>query len=103
MESAREFFETLPDRVDQGRAASLTASYRFDLEEAGSFHVSAEEGRIVVRENEAPADCVVRTSEKVFLEIVRGERNPATAYLTGKVRVDGDVGLLVALRDLLAL
>jgi putative sterol carrier protein len=98
---AREFFEQLPERVGADRAADLGASYRFDLEGAGSFHLSVEEGRVVVREEEAPADCIVRTSEDVFLEIVHGERNPVTAYLTGKVKVEGDVGLLLALKDTL--
>jgi putative sterol carrier protein len=52
-----------------------------------------------VTESDAPADCVIRTDENTFLRIVRGEQSPMGAYMTGKVRVEGDLGLALRLRD----
>lgn len=99
VESAREFFEGLPGRIDPERARSLDASYRFDIEGAGSWRLEGDGEKAVVTESDAPADCVIRTDENTFLRIVRGEQSPMGAYMTGKVRVEGDLGLALRLRD----
>jgi putative sterol carrier protein len=99
VESAREFFEGLPGRIDPERARSLDASYRFDIEGGGSWRLEADGEKAVVTESDAPADCVIRTDENTFLRILRGEQSPMGAYMTGKVRVEGNLGLALSLRD----
>jgi putative sterol carrier protein len=99
VESAREFFEGLSERMDPERARALDASYRFDIEGGGKWRLESDGERAVVTESDAPADCVVRTDENTFLRIVRGEQSPMGAYMTGKVRVEGDLGLALRLRD----
>jgi putative sterol carrier protein len=102
-ESAREFFESLAGRVSPQGARALGASYRFDIDGAGagSWRVESDGDRLVVSESDAPADCVIRAEEKTFLRIIRGEQSPMGAYMTGKVKVEGDLGLALRLRDLL--
>ena len=99
VDSAREFFETLPSRVGPKGAQGLDASYRFDVEGAGTWRVESDGVALVVTESDAPADCVIRTDERTFLRIVRGEQSPMGAYVTGKVKVEGDLGLALKLRD----
>lgn len=99
MQSAREFFEGLPGRIGPERARSLDASYRFDIEGAGSWRLEADGEKAVVTESDAPADCVIRTDENTFLRILRGEQSPMGAYMRGKVRVEGDLSLALRLRD----
>jgi putative sterol carrier protein len=98
-ESAREFFESLPGRVGPARGQALAGSYRFDVDGAGSWRLEADGDRLVVTESDAPAECVIRTDERTFLRIVAGEQSPMGAYITGKVRVEGDLGLALKLRD----
>jgi putative sterol carrier protein len=98
-ESAREFFESLPGRVDPERARALPGSYRFDVDGAGSWRLESAGDQLVVAESDAPADCVIRTDESTFLRIVAGEQSPMGAYMTGKVKVEGDLGLALKLRD----
>jgi putative sterol carrier protein len=99
VESAREFFEGLPARIDSERARAFDAAYRFDIEGAGTWRLESDGERAVVTESDAPADCVIRTNENTFLRIVRGEQSPMGAYMTGKVKVEGDLGLALRLRD----
>jgi putative sterol carrier protein len=99
VESAREFFEGLPGRIGPERARPLDASYRFDIEGAGSWRLEADGEKAVVTESDAPADCVIRTDENTFLRILRGEQSPMGAYMTGKIRVEGDLSLALRLRD----
>ena len=101
VESIREFFDGIPDRVGSDKAGALDASYRFDIEAAGSWRLESNGERLVVSESDAPADCVIRSDETTFLRIVNGEQSPMGAYMTGKDKVDGDLGLALRLRDLL--
>jgi hypothetical protein len=49
-ESAREFFDGLAGRVSPQGARALEASYRFDIDGAGSWRVESEGDRLVVGE-----------------------------------------------------
>jgi putative sterol carrier protein len=98
--SAREFFETLESRVDQGKAAGMTASYLFDVDGAGQWKVDVDDGRVSVHEGGGDADATIRASEDTFMQIVRGEQNPMTAYMTGKLKVDGELAAAMKLQKL---
>jgi putative sterol carrier protein len=102
-ESAREFFEDLATRTAGGsaRTRGLQATYRFDVDGAGSWLVAVDDGTVAVSEGDAHADCVIAVSEDTLLRIVRGEQNAMGAFLMGKIRVEGDAGLAMRLRDLL--
>ena len=102
--SAREFFQDLAARTAGGseRTRGLTASYRFDVDGAGRGRVVVDDGAVTVTESDAAADCVIGVSEEMLLGIVSGRQSPMGAFLMGRIRVDGDAGLAMRLRDLLA-
>jgi putative sterol carrier protein len=100
MEGAREFFEQIPARVRPEQARALEATYRFDIDGAGSWRLQSEGDRVLVGESDAPADCVIRTDERTFLRLIAGEQSPMGAYMTGKLKVEGDLGLALKLREL---
>jgi putative sterol carrier protein len=101
--NAREFFDDLAARTAGGsaRTRGLRATYRFDVEGAGSWHVAVDDGAVSVSETDAAADCVISVPEELFLRIVRGEQSPMGAFLMGKIRVEGDTALAMRLKDLL--
>ena len=99
--TAAEFFDDLRANADASRAASLNASYRFDIAGAGSWRVEARDGAIAVEQSREPADCVIATDEETFLGVVKNEQSPIGAFMTGKIRVEGDMALALWLRDLL--
>jgi putative sterol carrier protein len=98
--SAREFFETLESRVDQSKTAGMTNSYLFDIEGAGKWTVRVEDGNVNVSEGGEDADAVISTSEETFEKIASGEQNPTSAYMTGKLKVKGDMGAAMKLQKL---
>lgn len=99
-ESVKEFFETLPGRVDPSKTAGMTSSYQFDIEGAGLWLVDVQDGALSVSEGENEADVTISTSEETFMKLVRGEQNPTTAYMTGKLKVKGDMGAAMKLQKL---
>jgi putative sterol carrier protein len=98
--SAREFFESLESRVDQSKTAGMNNSYLFDIEGAGKWTVRVEDGNVKVSEGGEDADAVISTSEETFEKIASGDQNPTSAYMTGKLKVKGDMGAAMKLQKL---
>lgn len=99
-ESVREFFDGLEARVDADKTAGMTNSYLFDIEGAGQWKVDVSDGAVKVAEGPADADVTISASEETFLKMVRREQNPTTAYMTGKLKVKGDMGAALKLQKL---
>jgi putative sterol carrier protein len=100
MTSTREFFETLESRVDASKTAGMNNSYLFDIEGAGKWKVDVNDGRVSVTEGGEDADTVISTNEETFEQIAGGEQNPTSAYMTGKLKVKGDMGAAMKLQKL---
>ncbi len=98
--SPKEFVETLETRVDPAKAAGLNASYRFDIDGAGSWLVEVDDGKVSVSENGGDADTIISTSAETFMKIAGGEQNPTSAYMSGKLKVSGDMGQAMKLQKL---
>jgi putative sterol carrier protein len=99
-DSVREFFEGLEGRVDASKTAGVNNSYLFDIEGAGAWKVDVRDGAVAVTEGAADADTTIQSSEENFLKLIRGEQNPTTAYMTGKLKIKGDMGAAMKLQKL---
>jgi putative sterol carrier protein len=97
---AREFFQTVDRRLDPAKTAGHTISYRFDIDGAGSWRVAVNDGTVLVEESSAEADCVIQISEDNFMKLVRGDGNPTMMFMTGKLKVKGDMALALKLKEL---
>jgi putative sterol carrier protein len=98
--TAREFFETLETRVDPSKTAGMNNSYVFDIDDSGTWKVDVKDGKVNVTEGGGDADVTISASEETFQAIARGEQNPTTAYMTGKLKVKGDMGAALKLQKL---
>src|SRR5262249_13135316 len=99
--SVRGFFESLEGRAQgSSKAAGLNATYLFDIDGAGKWLVPVENGKPSVSEGDGAADTTISASEQTFLRIVNGEQNATTAFMTGKLRVTGDMGNAMKLQQL---
>ena len=99
-DGVREFFEGLEARVDPSKTAGMNASYRFDVEGAGTWNVRVANGDVTVKEGSDDADCTIALSEENFLKMLRRELSPTTAYMTRKLKVKGDMGAAMKLQKL---
>jgi putative sterol carrier protein len=98
--TVQEFFEQLPSKVDPAKTAGMNNSYVFEIEGAGTWTVSVVDGAVTVAEGANDADCTLSASEETLLKIAAGEANPTTAYMTGKLKIKGDMGAALKLQKL---
>jgi putative sterol carrier protein len=99
-ESARDFFEGLPARANAEKLAGVNSSYLFDIEGTGKWHVTIADGVVSVREGDGEADCTISATEENFARILSGEQNATSAYMTGKLKIKGDMGAAMKLQKL---
>jgi len=99
-ETVQDFFANLASRADSAKTAGMTNSYLFDIEGAGQWKVDVDDGAVTVSEGGGDADAVITTSQETFEKIVAGEQNPTSAYMTGKLKIKGDMGAAMKLQKL---
>jgi len=99
--TVQEFFDTLPSRADTSKTAGMNNSYGFDIEGAGQWTVKVEDGSVSVHDGiEDAADVTISASQEVFSKILAGEQNATSAYMTGKIKLKGDMGAAMKLQKL---
>ncbi len=91
--------------IDEAVAA-LNAKMDGGFDGTAKF-VVAGEGAIMIdeagaRAGDDPADVTMSASPEVFKSILDGTTNPTTAFMTGKLKVDGDMGAAMRLGSVLS-
>ena len=99
-ESVQDFFQNLETRADSSKTAGMNNSYVFDIEGAGQWKVDVDDGKVTVTEGGGDADATIQASQETFERIVAGEQNPTSAYMTGKLKIKGDMGAAMKLQKL---
>jgi putative sterol carrier protein len=102
-ESIPAFFDRLPRALRGDAAGPTSAVFGFDLEGegGGQWHVAVGDGQCAVHAGPAAApQVVVRCRAADWLSIVNGALDPDNAFMTGRLRIRGDVALALALKDL---
>ena len=98
--AAKDFFDGLPARANAAKLAGMKNSYLFDIDGEGQWLVNIADGQVAVSEGGGEADATITTSGETFEKIVAGEQNPTTAYMTGKLKIKGDMGAAMKLQKL---
>jgi putative sterol carrier protein len=95
-----EFFEKLPSRVEPSKTAGMNNSYVFDIDGAGTWTVRVSDGGVTVEDGDSGGDCTIAASAETFEKVMKGEQNPTAAYMSGKLKIKGDMGAAMKLQKL---
>lgn len=83
---------------------SLRGVFQFDLsgDDGGTFQVTFQQDGVSYTEG-APEEsiCTLALSDANFLKLISGDLNPTTAFMMGKLKVKGDLGLALKLHAVL--
>ena len=101
VEAVRRIFQRLLERGGEPSLSTTSGTYEFDLEDAGTWHLRIDAGVLSPPRQPEAGDCVIRCSASVFIEIAGGRHNMVTAFLQGRMAVEGDVALALSFRRLL--
>jgi putative sterol carrier protein len=87
--------EALGEKLEEG---AFDASAKFQIEGLGALVLDSSG----VRVSDEEADVTLSADAETFQEILTGELNPTSAFMTGKLTVDGDMGTAMKLASALA-
>jgi putative sterol carrier protein len=84
-----------------GEDSGLGARIKFDLGESNVIYVDGSVVPNVVNNDDTDADCTIRMSVEDFESLLAGDLDPTTAFMMGKLKVDGDMGIAMKLSSVL--
>ena len=105
--SVKDIFERhIPSRLQAKPdvVAKITAVYQFDIAGPGGgrWSVDCTQPGGKVEAGSAPnAKCTVAATDQDFLAIVNGKLNAQMAFMSGKLKIQGDMGLAMKLQQIL--
>ncbi|MBN2284344.1 MAG: SCP2 sterol-binding domain-containing protein [Deltaproteobacteria bacterium] len=92
---ASSIIESMPERFrpDKAEGADMKIGYDLAGEGGGQWTVIVKEGACSVK-NELDGDCIVtmKMDAQVFVDLNTGKLDGATAFTSGQVKIDGDIG-----------
>jgi hypothetical protein len=106
-ESVKDVFERhMPEKL-RGKpdvVAKINAVYQFVIggPNGGQWSVDCTQpGGLITAGTAASPRCTVHCTDDDFLNIVNGKLNPQMAFMSGKLKIQGDMALAMKLQQIL--
>ncbi|MFT7588585.1 MAG: putative sterol carrier protein [Limisphaerales bacterium] len=74
-------------------------SIKFAFEE-GKIHLDGTGEQTAVSTEDKDADCTINMKLEDFNSLMDGSLNPMTAFMAGKFKIDGDMGVAMKLQSI---
>jgi len=86
--------KALNARLDGG---DIDGTVKFIIENEGSILIDSDGARV----DDCEADCTLTASVETFQGMLEGDVSPTAAFMSGQLKVDGDMGMAMKLGNLL--
>ena len=105
MATLKEVFAGLQEKLsDPGKLKGTTAVYQFELggDDGGNYFVDIVDGATTVKEGVSDSPSITISMDAGdFKDMIAGSLNPTMAFMSGKLKVKGDMALAMKLQNLL--
>ncbi|MEM6632614.1 MAG: SCP2 sterol-binding domain-containing protein [Bacteroidota bacterium] len=73
---------------------------KFVFEDESSFFLDGKGDANTVAKEGTDPDTTIKVKQKSFLNLIRGKLDPTIAFMSGRIKVDGKLGVALKLQDL---
>ncbi|MCC8431178.1 SCP2 sterol-binding domain-containing protein [Reyranella aquatilis] len=67
----------------------------------GVVHIDGNQTPPDVTNDDKPADCTIKMDFSDFADLIGGKLDGMTAFMTGKLKIEGDMGVAMKLQSIL--
>jgi putative sterol carrier protein len=102
-ESVQEIFKEMPGRINPQAAQGLDCVIQYDLtgDGGGQYHSTIKDGAATVSPGpHASPSMTVTMGAQDFVDMTSGKLDGMSAFMSGKLRISGDMGLAMRLQSL---
>ncbi len=106
MPTVAETFEQMPARFRPERAVGINAVVQYEItgEGGGTWHAIIRDGTCTVRPGPAESPNLTLTVPAPdWIDVSTGRQNPQMLFMSGKLKLKGDMGLAMKLGSMFAL
>ncbi len=82
-------------------AIGLDAKVKFDFADDGVIFIDATQNPAEISYDDNDADCTLKCSLDTFKGLMDGSQDPTMAFMMGKLKVDGSMGLAMKLNSII--
>ncbi len=105
MATTAEIFQEIAKRTaaNPAKLAGLNANFQFDLsgDDGGTFHANIANGAAEIGPGPTKANVTILMSAPDFKAMTAGTLNATQAFMTGKLKIQGDMSLAMRLQSIL--
>ncbi len=83
-------------------ATGLKGTAKFVFDEGGSVFIDATQTPYLVSNDSKDSDCTVMLALSDAVKLLNGDMNPMTAFMFGKLKVKGDMGIAMKIAQFLS-
>jgi putative sterol carrier protein len=101
--TCKEIFAAMPNSLNKEAAKGLNAVYQFDLsgDGGGKWYVTINNQACDVKEGaHASPNITISMSAQDYIDLSAGKLNGQVAFMSGKLRISGDMGLALRMQSL---
>jgi len=88
-------------RSNMGDDSGLGATVKFDFGDDGLIFMDGASSPNAVSNDDAEADCTISMSLEDFENMLTGDLDPTTAFMMGKLKVEGDMSIAMKLSSVM--
>lgn len=104
MEKISDIINNLPNQIDLEKTKGIHTILQFSIsgEGGGDWGVTIDDGTVAVKPGQIEKpQLIIKASASDSIKLLHGELNPMGAFMTGKVKIVGDMALAMKLFNLI--
>lgn len=101
--SPQEIMDRIPAAFQPEKAQGVTAVFQWDISgpTGGHWYVAIKDGTCEVHDGDAASPNITLTlGDENFVKLLSGRLDGTMAFMTGKLKIKGDMGLAMKLQQL---